>query len=70
MNTMELKAEIVRKGYSVPVLAKEIGISKKALYCKMTGKSNFKLNEMRKIINILNLTNEKILYIFFERSAS
>lgn len=29
MNSQELKAEMVRKGYTIPILAEKIGISKK-----------------------------------------
>ena len=70
MNSQELKAEMVRKGYTIPILAEKIGISKKAFYCKLKGKSDFRLDEIKKIIDILELNHDKILFIFFENSAS
>jgi len=70
MNTKELKAEMVRNGYTAPHLANEIGISKKALYCKLSGKSHFKLNEIYRVIGVLGLNSDKILSIFFEDQIS
>lgn len=49
----EIRAAMVLKGMTGGELAKEIGISKAALSLKMTGKRDWKLDEMFKIQEIL-----------------
>ncbi|MCI8331462.1 MAG: hypothetical protein HFE78_01345 [Clostridiales bacterium] len=70
MNAKELKAEMIRNGYTTPGLANKIGISKKALYCKLSGESHFKLNEIYQVIGALKLNRDKIFAIFFEDQIS
>ena len=66
----EFKAELVRQGYTVNSLVvamKEAGmaINVATLYRKMNGTSDFFLNEINVIANILHLDVESILRIFF-----
>lgn len=70
MNSTELKVEIVRNGYTVPTFAKAIGMAKKTLYAKLEGKSTFSQTEIVAIRNSLNLTDERLLEIFFARKVS
>lgn len=70
MNILELKAEMARKNISIPQLATSIGISKKALYEKLSEKTMFKQNEISSIAKKLELSDEKVLYIFFNELVS
>lgn len=58
----ELKAQIVRQGYTQERLAKDIGISQKTLYLKMKS-GNFLTEEVSKIMEVLNI--EDPVPIFF-----
>lgn len=70
MDAKELRGEIAKAGYSIPLLAAEIGIGKKAFYEKMCGKSQFKQREIVAISKVLNLPKEKIYAIFFAGEVS
>ena len=65
MNQNELRGEIARRGYSVSGFASHVGISKKAFYAKLSGKSSFKQSEIQKISQALDLDGSRILAIFF-----
>lgn len=65
MNIDELKAEIARKGLSIPKLAQIIGIDKKTLYSKIKGMSMFTQREILLISKALCLDNNQIICIFF-----
>lgn len=70
MNTLALKAEIVKNGLTVEKLGNKIGISKSAINRKITGKTEFKLGEIKKIISILKLNRETTDEIFFKEKVS
>lgn len=65
MNISELQAELGRNGISIPQLAKIVGISKKAMYERFKGETQFKQNEILTIKKELNLTDERLMAIFF-----
>ena len=65
MNEMELRGEMVKRGYTAAKLAKSIGIGEKAMSNKLTGKRDFKQSEIKKICSVLNLDNDQIIAIFF-----
>lgn len=67
MNINSLKAEIARNGLTIPTLAEKVGMNKKTLYGKIKGVSSFNLNEVSKIVDALNLTDEEMLEIFFDK---
>ena len=70
MNITELKVEILRNGYTIPSFAKAIGMGKKTLYAKLEGKSAFSQTEIVAIRNSLNLTDSRLLEIFFAQQVS
>lgn len=70
MNINDLNAEIARCNLSIPKLATLIGIDKKTLYSRMNRETAFKQPEIVKISQVLNLTQDKILSIFFADSVS
>lgn len=66
MNHLELKAEVIRAGYSITSFAGALNLSRTAIYRKMRGVSEFKQSEIVKIKNVLNLTPEMVKTIFFD----
>lgn len=70
MDGIELKCEIMRNGYTISGFAEAIGMSKKALYYKLSGKSMFKQSEIQRISAALNLSNDRIISIFFNPEVS
>ena len=70
MKPFELQAEIAKKGLSIPRLAEMIGISKKAFYEKLSGKTEFKRNEILSIKETLGISDERLLEIFFADDVS
>ena len=65
MNTNDLKAEIARNNLTVPKLAELMGIDKKTLYSRISGETAFKQTEIAQISQILKLTEDAIIRIFF-----
>ena len=65
MNVLDLKAEIARCGLTLPKLAEIVEIDKKTMYSRIKGETSFKQDEIVKISLALNLTEDKILSIFF-----
>lgn len=70
MDLCELRAEMARQQISIPKLANLIGINKKQLYARFSEKVAFKQNEIQKIKNVLNLSDEKMITIFFSQNVS
>ena len=70
MNIDDLKAEIARNNLSVPKLAKLLKMDKKTLYTRINGETTFKQEEISAIANVLHLTSEQILSIFFANLVS
>ena len=64
MDRAELRAEIARRGISNLSLARQLGISDQAFYNKMNGKSEFRESEIKKLVEILSLSPEKLNLIF------
>lgn len=61
-NANELRAAIVRRGYTQKKLAEKIGISEPSMYRKIKNGS-FGLEEAQKIIDVLEIENpEKIFF--------
>jgi len=61
----EFRAMLARKEISATELAKRIGIDTATLSRKISGQSDFYRNEIEKICQILRLTPEETLQIFF-----
>ena len=67
-NINELRAECVRKNMTLEKLAEYIGINYVTLYRKMTGKTEFLRSELQSIKDILLLSDQQLLTIFFDSS--
>ena len=65
MNIFDLKAEIARRDLTIPKLAKLIGMDKKTLYSRINGETTFKQTEIAKISQVLELSEDMIMSIFF-----
>lgn len=61
----EFKAAMARKELSVTDIAKEMGIAPATLFRKISGQSDFYRNEIEKLCQILELSAEDTLKIFF-----
>lgn len=70
MNINDLNAEIARCGLTIPKLAEIIRMDKKTLYSRMKGETAFKQTEIVSISKALNLSQDKILSIFFADTVS
>lgn len=70
MNVSELKAAMARKGISIPKLAGLMKMSKKTLYSRFSGNTDFNQTEISTISKILDLSNKDILIIFFSEKVS
>lgn len=58
-NNESLRNKIQASGISMVFLAKAIGITRKALYNKVNGQSEFKASEIIRISNVLHLTDQE-----------
>ena len=63
MDKIRLEYEMKRKGVSTADLCKGLGISISTFYRRCNGKADFKLNEIKKISEILKL--DSLAPIFF-----
>lgn len=61
-----LRAKIHHNGFDQKDLAFSLGISTKTLKNKMNNKSEFKLHEMFKIIDILKISPHECEHYFFK----
>lgn len=66
INTAELKAEIKRNGMTQEQLAREIGMDPSTLNKKINNKQGvLSVDEAWKIAKILEISQEKLIVIFF-----
>ncbi len=68
MNKFRLEYEMACRGITRADLCRVLGISRSAFYRKCTGRSEFTLNEMQKIIDYMHL--ETPVGIFFDSRVS
>lgn len=61
----ELKKKIRAKYATMAEFAKELGITSSTLSTKLTGESDWKRVEIEKVQQILDLTPDEVLAIFF-----
>lgn len=70
MNSNELRAQMLRKGFKVENFAEKLGISKSAFYRKLKGTSEFDREEISKISELLELQPKDVYDIFFAKEVS
>lgn len=64
-DTEALRESIANSGLTLKFVAKQLGISREALYHKLNGTSEFWASEILTLRNLLNLTAEEFNAIFF-----
>ncbi len=70
MNLNEFKAEIVRTGMTLDDFSKKANFTRSRLSRRMDNPSTFTLIEILLIVETLNLSEEKIMDIFFSKKVS
>ena len=70
MNVEMLKQIIKEQGKTLQGTAKEIGISRSALFRKLRGSAQFTYPELIKIRNYLSLSKQSFYEIFFSKKVS
>lgn len=70
MNTNLLKSQIILKGHTLSQVACYLDLSKSSLYRKMYGENEFTRKEMLKLKQLLELSNDTVMDIFFNEKVS
>lgn len=63
-NTLALKAKIVEAGLNLNIIAEKLNISRNSLYMKINNKRDFSASEICKLVEILHLNPNEVMYIF------
>lgn len=58
-----LEAEMVRNGISKEMIAEKLSISRKGLYLKLSGKTDFTLTEIKKIQELMPQFTLEYLFV-------
>lgn len=66
MNLIALKQKMLEKQKRNKDIAFELGISRSAIQRKLSGEVQFSQGELKTLINILELSNEEVMSIFFK----
>lgn len=64
-NTAKLKAVIVEKGMLQEQVAMQLGMTSATFNYKVNNKTEFKASEIKKLSEILKLTDDEVIAIFF-----
>lgn len=70
LNILALKQKMLEKDKSNKEIAAQLHISRSAIQRKLAGESEFDRKEIKQLINILHLTNEEVMFIFFDEKVS
>lgn len=65
MNVNVLKGKIVERGFTVESFCAAAGFNRSTFDRKVSGKNEFDLGEVRRIVQILHLNHEEMRSIFF-----
>lgn len=65
MNLEYLNDRITVSRIPITAIAEGLGLSRQSLYLKMKGERDFKTSEVSKLCEILRLTDEEKMLIFF-----
>ena len=64
-NTELLREKIEKSGYKLQFIAQKIGITRQGLLNKINNRSEFRANEIQVLYDLLGLTAEERVAIFF-----
>ena len=66
----EFKAEVIRREMTLESVARAINIDVASLHRKMNGTSDFYRKEIEGLIELLSLSSEDVMRIFFAREVA
>lgn len=66
MNLLALKQKMLEKSKSNKDIACQLEISRSAIQRKLSGESEFDRTEIKKLIEILDLNKDEVMFIFFD----
>ena len=66
-DTELLREKIKQSGYKIQFIAKKLGISYQGLLNKINNKSEFRAKEIQVLHDLVNLTEDERVAIFFTR---
>lgn len=69
MNYYELERTIKDKGLKKNFIADKIGTSRASFYLKLSGERQFNQSEIMAMKEVLNLTDEEFVKIFFDKKV-
>ena len=67
VNSNKLRAKIIENGYNNQTLAPHLSITAYTLGQKISNDRTFNLDEANSLQSLLNMTNEEIISIFFNK---
>ena len=67
-NTVLLREKIDASGYKLSFLAKKCGITYQAFLSRMKNEVEFRVNEVRVLKELLNLSDEDVAKIFYSKT--
>lgn len=70
VNTRLLRGKIEEKGTSVAEIAAKMGIDKATLYRRIANSESFTIGEVGRITEILSLSHEEAVSIFFNHEVA
>lgn len=70
MNLKLLNDKIEEINIPVSTIAEKMGVSRRTLYLKLSGKRGFKVTEANNLCDILRLTYDEKMIIFFEKEVN
>lgn len=70
MNLKLLNDKIEELEIPVSSIAKKMGVSRRTLYLKLSGERGFKVTEANRICDILRLTFDEKMIIFFDKEVN
>ncbi len=70
VRTNELKAEIVRNGLSIAEVAAALGLHRETVYTRLKNPSKFTYVDVKKLVDLLGLSDDKIVSLFFDTNVS
>lgn len=64
----KIRAALMEKGYTIASFSRKIGVSESALRRKIEGKSDFRIGDIRKFVDVLKLKQNDVweLFLFHE----
>lgn len=69
-NVLKLKGQLAERGLNITQLATLIGMNRDTLYRRMrNGGAQFRLGDVRKICEVLHLSYDAMLSIFFDNTT-